>query len=94
MCVCGGVGLLCATCMFESHKHCLCSDTALKGGSDGVLLYGPLIYCHIYDGVYIVVSTLKQMSHTEIDDFSYTKILFTQIKKYNCLFRCHILFGP
>ena len=68
--------LLCATCIFESHKYCLCSDTALKGGAGGVLLYGPLIYCHIYDGVYMAVNTLRQMPHTEIDDFSYTKILF------------------
>ena len=56
----GGRGLLCATCMFESHKQCLCIDTSLK---DGVLLYGPLIYCHIYDGVYMAVSTLRQMLH-------------------------------
>ena len=72
----GGGGLLCATCMFESHKHCLCSDTSLKGGAGGVLLYGPLIYCHIYDRVYMAVTTLRRMPHTEIDDFSYTKILF------------------
>ena len=44
----GGEVLLCATCMFESHKHCLCSDTALKGGAGGVLLFGPLIDGHIY----------------------------------------------
>ena len=66
--------LLCATCMFGSHKYCLCSDTALKGGAGGVLLYGPLIYCHIYDGVYMAVTTLRQMRqlpHTEIDFFLY-----------------------
>ena len=62
--------------MFESHKHCLCSDTALKGGAGGVLLYGPLIYCQIYYGVFMAVTILRQMPHTEIDDFSCTQILF------------------
>ena len=72
----GVVVLLCATCMFGSHTHCLCSDTALKGEAGGLLLYGPLMYCHIYDGVYMAVTTLRQMPHTEIDDFSCTQILF------------------
>ena len=72
--------MCCATCMFESHKHCLCSDTVLKGGAGGVLLYEPLIYCQIYDGMNMAVTTLKQMPPTEIDDFSYTKILFKKYK--------------
>ena len=56
------------------------SDTALKGEAGDVLLYGPLIYCQIYDGVYMAVTTLRKMPHNEIDDFSYTKILFKKYK--------------